>query len=70
MVVLITGVSSTGKKRRCDACCYNAKHTHCRCVCGGANHGHGLDEATKNSSKIIEKANILTAFKMAQAVML
>lgn len=30
---------------RCDARCYNAKCKKCHCVCGGAFHGKGINEA-------------------------
>ena len=40
-----------GQKRAhtCDARCYNAKGTTCRCFCGGANHGVGFQAAVMNS---------------------
>ncbi len=31
--------------RRCDERCYNAKRLGCSCVCGGVNHGLGLQHA-------------------------
>ena len=34
---------------RCDARCYNAKGFECECVCGGLNHGEGLDQAIQNT---------------------
>lgn len=30
---------------QCDANCYEARHDVCTCVCEGANHGKGLEEA-------------------------
>ncbi len=30
---------------RCDARCYNANGKKCHCVCGGVNHGKGINEA-------------------------
>lgn len=30
---------------RCDARCYGAKGKKCKCVCGGALHGKGINEA-------------------------
>ena len=38
-------------KRRCDARCYGAKGADCRCVCGGENHGIGLNAAVKNTKE-------------------
>jgi hypothetical protein len=34
---------------RCDAKCYNARHPTCNCVCGGANHGAGLETSTEQT---------------------
>jgi hypothetical protein len=49
MAALIT-VKCNGKTvGRCDANCYNAEHENCSCVCGGANHGAGLNEAISNT---------------------
>lgn len=33
----------------CDAKCYNATVSRCRCVCQGTNHGIGLQKAAQNS---------------------
>jgi hypothetical protein len=45
-MVLIATVSSSGKRGRCDARCYNGKATtKCRCICGGRNHAQGLERA-------------------------
>lgn len=30
---------------RCDQNCYDARHDVCTCVCEGANHGKGIEEA-------------------------
>lgn len=49
-----------GTRRRCDARCYDARHPKCDCVCGGANHGVGLDKAVHNTrvmaQAMVEKA--------------
>lgn len=39
--------------KRCDARCYNSKRTKCKCVCGGKNHGIGLEKAIKNTKDIV-----------------
>ncbi len=44
-MTLIHVGNSEGTVGRCDAKCYDARHPHCDCVCGGRNHGKGLDEA-------------------------
>ena len=33
---------------RCDARCYHAKGDDCWCICGGKNHGVGLEQALAN----------------------
>lgn len=35
---------------RCDARCYEAKGPTCKCICGGMNHGKGLDSAIRNTA--------------------
>lgn len=30
---------------RCDANCYEATEPECDCICGGANHGKGIEKA-------------------------
>jgi hypothetical protein len=37
---------------RCDAKCYNAQFQQCVCVCGGLNHGAGLNAAKDNTTKL------------------
>ena len=37
---------------RCDAKCYDAKGTACDCVCGGLNHGAGLQVATDHTKHL------------------
>jgi len=34
---------------RCDARCYDATSPDCDCVCGGRNHGIGLQRAAQNT---------------------
>jgi len=34
--------------RRCDARCFAAIHGKCNCICGGRNHGVGLEKALIN----------------------
>lgn len=42
---------------RCDAKCYNAKKPTCRCVCGGTNHGVGINRAINNTHDYKEFLN-------------
>lgn len=52
MVALITERSG-GRTRRCDKRCYDGKHQRCRCICGGANHGQGLEMAMSNTRQMV-----------------
>jgi len=54
MTTLISYQSSSGDQGRCDAKCYNAKHENCTCICGGKNHGVGLDQAIDNTREMVE----------------
>ncbi|MFZ2385283.1 MAG: hypothetical protein WBE75_03655 [Candidatus Omnitrophota bacterium] len=35
--------------------CYDAKHPHCNCVCGGRNHGAGKQKAVENTFEIAQE---------------
>ena len=48
MTTLISVRYGSGETRRCDANCYDAKSKKCDCVCGGLNHGAGLEKAAEN----------------------
>jgi hypothetical protein len=37
-----------GVTRKCDARCFDAKTWGCHCICGGSNHGVGLEKALQN----------------------
>lgn len=54
MTTLIAVYGSDGLVGRCDAKCYKAKHQGCTCVCGGRNHGVGLEAAVENTKEIVE----------------
>lgn len=53
-MTLIAVYNSDGCVGRCDAKCYEATHPHCNCVCGGKNHGAGLDTATANTREMAD----------------
>ena len=55
MVTLISEVTSGGKRRSCNARCYNAKGEVCICVCCHANHGVGQKQATENTQMVAEE---------------
>lgn len=40
--------------RKCDERCYDAKRVGCRCVCGGKNHGLGLEHALEHQHDDVE----------------
>lgn len=45
-MILIEVRNAQGKLiGRCDAGCYDAVEVDCSCVCGGMNHGRGLQAA-------------------------
>lgn len=54
MATLIT-VGGNDWQRRCDAKCYDAKGPDCDCVCGGMNHGKGLETAQRNTAERAEE---------------
>lgn len=55
MTALIT-IRQAGTVIACDRGCYNAKHKPCDCqLCGGVNHGIGLERATANTRRLAPK---------------
>lgn len=48
-MTLIAVYNSSGCVGRCDARCYNATEPNCVCICGGKNHGAGLNKALDNT---------------------
>lgn len=65
MKSLIVQTNSDGSQRRCDAHCYDATGFKCVCICGGANHGVGLQQACDNveayiKEKFKDKPDVLT----------
>lgn len=54
-MTLITTGNSDGVTGRCDAKCYNATGPDCDCVCGGRNHGAGLEQAQENTKEHAER---------------
>lgn len=53
-VIVLSG--SGRNNRRCDSTCHNAQGEDCKCICGGKNHGKGLEVAQRNARRI---ANVL-----------
>lgn len=54
MVTLISVHNKSGCVGRCDAKCYNAQSIECDCICGGANHGAGLEKACENTREMVD----------------
>lgn len=53
-MTLIAVYNSDGGVGRCDAKCYNATSHECDCICGGANHGAGQQQAVENTREMVE----------------
>jgi hypothetical protein len=54
MAALIAVYTGDGCVGRCDAKCYNAWGPECHCICRGANHGAGKQEAIANTRELVE----------------
>ena len=54
MTTLIAVYTRSGCIGRCDAKCYNAQSPDCDCICGGFNHGTGLDNASENTKDMVD----------------
>lgn len=60
MTALLIARSKDGKSTRtCNARCYNAKGSKCRCICGGKNHGVGYSKALDNAHSEATWDNVL-----------
>jgi len=53
-MTLIAVYNSDGCVGRCDARCYEAVEPSCDCICGGRNHGAGLQQASDNTHELAE----------------
>lgn len=54
-MTLISVYNSDGCVGRCDSRCYNATSPDCDCICGGRNHGAGLERAQDNTREHARK---------------
>ena len=54
MTTLIVVGNSEGVIGRCDAKCYEAHELKCTCICGGRNHGVGLQKALENTAELVD----------------
>lgn len=68
---MTTLISQThgGRTRRCDARCYNGKHARCKCICGGVNHGKGLEKAIENTREMAVKLLEMDNTKIARDIL-
>lgn len=56
MTTLIAAYGSDGEcMGRCDANCHNATGPDCNCICGGMNHGVGVQQAIQNTQEYTER---------------
>ncbi len=55
MTTLIAVYNSEGCVGRCDARCYEATEPQCNCICGGRNHGAGLEQAVDNTRELAQQ---------------
>ena len=49
MTTVLAVYNSEGCVGRCDARCHEAHSPTCDCICGGKNHGVGLQKAIENN---------------------
>jgi len=54
VTTLIAVWTSEGCAGGCDARCYTAVRDECQCICGGVNHGAGLDQAASNTRELAQ----------------
>ncbi len=55
MATLIAVYGSEGCVGRCDARCYEAQDRRCDCICGGRNHGAGLQRALASTVELVQQ---------------
>lgn len=53
MTTVLAVYNSDGCVGRCDANCHDARSATCDCICGGKNHGAGLQKAVENNRELI-----------------
>lgn len=65
MTTLIYVGNSDGCVGRCDARCYDAHEPDCDCICGGRNHGAGLEQALANTAEMVDPTGELRSKMLA-----
>ena len=53
MTTVLAVYTSDGCIGRCDANCHDATDDKCTCICGGKNHGVGLQKAIEHNHEMI-----------------
>jgi len=53
MTTVLAVYNSSGCIGRCDANCHDARTAKCTCICGGKNHGAGLERAIENNRELV-----------------
>ena len=53
MATLIVVSNSEGVVGRCDSRCYEAQSPECDCICGGRNHGLGLERSLESTAELL-----------------
>lgn len=54
MTAVLTVRSGGSVAGSCGKSCYDAEHEKCRCVCLGANHGVGFEQAVRNAQSMAD----------------
>ena len=70
-MILIEVRDNNGVVGRCDANCYEAGCPKCTCVCGGVNHGVGLNAALRRTANIYEdviRANVPEGIEVEKVI--
>jgi len=67
-MVLISFKTSHGHGGRCDEKCHSAKEPKCVCICGGKNHGVGLNQAIQNTEKIMTEDLQMTGLEPREKI--
>ena len=49
-MILLSKELKSGKRKICDHKCYRSSGYKCKCICGGLNHGRGLQAAIESTT--------------------
>ena len=51
--------NKNGTRRLCDHRCYRSPNKKCKCICGGINHGAGLQKAIEQTIEHVKYFNAI-----------